>query len=172
MKRCDLCAQEAVGSDYQRRTVRVAHIVIDHQQVIAEFIIFIEIASLGSHLRSRSCRHFFVEDAIAQPLCRDDFPFGLGDTYFETNRRSQNRPCQGAPLGRNDLVNRRMGSGILCCRGMERAAPAELNPPRESPTASCASKSEFYPAALRHSCSPNPPRPTRPRQVPYCINGW
>ncbi len=90
MQRRDLAAQEPVGADHDGLALFVAHVAVDHEEVVAERVIFVEVAPLGAHLGRGRRRHFLVEDPVAQALRGLDLGVRFGDADFE---RAQRRPA-------------------------------------------------------------------------------
>ena len=65
---------------------------VHHQKVVADIVIFVEVAARLAHLRRGDRAHLFVEDSVAQPLRLLDFVLGLGQAHFQRAGDGQNRP--------------------------------------------------------------------------------
>ncbi len=78
---------------------------IDHQKMVADVVIFVEIASRLAHPGRGDGAHLFVEDIIAQALRLLDFAIGLGQAHFQRARGGQNRPLQQASFKRSGFVD-------------------------------------------------------------------
>ncbi len=100
-----LLARQPIGGDHQRLTVLAMGFAVHHQKVVADIVIFVEIAARLAHLRRGDRRHLFIEDAIAQPLRQLDFMLGLGQPHFQRAGHGQNRPLFGTAFERSGFVD-------------------------------------------------------------------
>ncbi len=99
---------------------------VHHQKVIADIVIFVEVAAGLAHLGRGDGAHLFIEDAIAQPLRLLDFMVGLGQPHFQRAGGGQNRPLLCTALERPGFVDidhanpfgrcRQPGIGCFCDR--------------------------------------------------------
>jgi hypothetical protein len=61
----DDLTEQAVGADDVRPVA--GHAVVDHQQMVADRIIAVDVAAAGDHRRRRRRAHLVIEDLVAQP---------------------------------------------------------------------------------------------------------
>src|SRR5262245_23670369 len=107
----------------------VPHIAVDHEQVVAELVIFVEVAPLHPHLRRGGGSHFLIEHAVAQALRGLDLGLGFRDADLKGARNRQDRPCMVPPCEGSRLENiDQSGSTLFYRRCPRRNTPAELDP--------------------------------------------
>ena len=51
MESGDFAPEEPIGADDDGLALVVAHVAVDHQEVIADRVVFVEVAALAAHLR-------------------------------------------------------------------------------------------------------------------------
>ena len=80
-------------------------VAVDHQQVVADIVEFIEVAPALAHLRRGDGAHFFIKNGIAQALRLFDFQLGFRQAHFQRPGNREYRPLLHASLERSRFVN-------------------------------------------------------------------